>query len=432
MMKKGKRKLLTLLLCGTLAAGTSMGAFLLFGGATPDSQLVSIGLQHLADGAYLAVSSADAERIALSAEGLDTALGGGAVSAITVTELPPVTEGELKLGQTAVTLGQRIARENLSQLSFYPANGVQKSSFCFVPATLSGDAGYSLRCHLSLTQSINCCPVGKRAVTAVSTYASLPLSGVLSATDPEGDALCYEVVTYPQNGTVSLNAADGSFSYTPNEGFCGEDSFTWRAQDANGGFSEAETVRITVREMTAAQLFTDVEDANTQAAALRVAEAELMGGEAMGGKHYFHPKRALTRAAFVAILLEAAEVKYPEADSTGFADDDLIPQGLKGAIKYAKEQNWLGNGMSFRPNDPITRSEAAQIAAAVLGLSAPDYRETVTDFDQIPVYAADALYALYEGGYIATSADGRINPLGELTRADAAKFFALILNGRES
>ena len=431
MLKKSKRKLVVMLLCSALAVGLSACAFLLFGSATPASPLVSAGLQHFADSAYLAVSS-PTQSVPLSAAQLDAALGGGAVSAITVTELPPVTEGVLRLGQTAVTLGQRIGRENLSYLSFYPANGVRKSSFCFVPSTLSGDAGYSLRCYLSQTESVNCCPVGKRATTAVSTYATLTLNGTLSATDPEGGALYYEVVSYPTGGTLQLSGTDGSFSYTPTEGFCGEDSFTWRVQDEQGGFSTVETVRITVREMTAAQLFTDVEDTNVQAAALRVSEAALLGGEAVGGKHYFHPKRALTRGAFVAILLEAAEVQYPEADDTGYEDDDRIPHGLKGAIKYAKEQNWLGNGASFRPDDPITRAEAAQIAAAVLGLSAPGYHETVTDFALIPVYAADALYALYEGGYIATSADGSINPLGDLTRGDAAVFFALILDNKEN
>ena len=161
-------------------------------------------------------------------------------------------------------------------------------------------------------------------------------------------------------------------------------------------------------------------------------ETGLMGGEATGGKHYFHPDRALTRAAFVAILMDAADVDFPEATDTGFADDAEIPKGMKGAIKYAKEQGWLGSNERFRPHEPITRAEAAQIAAAVLQLSAPGYHETVEDFESIPVQAADALYAIYEGGYITTLADGSIAPLGELTRGDAARFFAKILDGKSA
>ena len=132
----------------------------------------------------------------------------------------------------------------------------------------------------------------------------------------------------------------------------------------------------------------------------------------------------------MAILLEAAEVKAPEATDTGYTDDADIPMGMKGAIRYAREQGWLGEDTTFRPNDPITRAEAAQIAAKVLALSAPGYHETVEDFDAIPVGVADALYAIYEGGYISTMTDGTLAPLGELTRGDAAKFFARILDGK--
>ncbi len=53
--------------------------------------------------------------------------------------------------------------------------------------------------------------------------------------DPEGSAI--NVATIPvsdvQNGSLSL-AADGSFTYTPDNGFFGTDSFTYRITDASG------------------------------------------------------------------------------------------------------------------------------------------------------------------------------------------------------
>ena len=42
------------------------------------------------------------------------------------------------------------------------------------------------------------------------------------------------------------------------------------------------------------------------------------------------------------------------------------------------------------------------------------------------------MYAIYEGGYITTMADGTLAPAGALTRGDAAKFFARILDGKAS
>ncbi|MBQ9099255.1 MAG: S-layer homology domain-containing protein [Clostridia bacterium] len=428
-MRKMKRKTVTAILCGVMAAGVATGAYMAFGDRGAASSTVSAGLQQLADQAYLASAAVVGESITFTPEWFDTTLCGGTVKAITVTALPPVTEGQLLLGSSGVTLGQIIPREMLSYLTFSPAEGMSESSFDFVPTTLSGNSGYSLTCHLSQTQALNCCPTGSKTLTAVSTHSSLTYSGTLHAKDPEGEQLCFEILSYPESGVLTLNAATGDFSYLPSQGFQGTDRFTWRAQDPRGGFSETATVEIAVYERPTDYVFTDIGSDNLQSAALRVTGKRLMSGEVMGGKHYFHPDRTLTRAAFVTILLEAAEIKAPEAQETGFADDTDIPAPMKGAIRYAKEQGWL-EGDTFRPNDPITRAEAAQIAAKILKLSAPGYHETVEDFSAIPVDVADAVYAIYEGGYITTLADGTLAPMGELTRGDAAKFFAKILDGK--
>ncbi len=61
-----------------------------------------------------------------------------------------------------------------------------------------------------------------------------PLAGALSATLESG----------PLNGTLSL-AADGSFTYTPNQGFTGDDSFTYRAVNSATSSAPA-TVTISV------------------------------------------------------------------------------------------------------------------------------------------------------------------------------------------
>ncbi|RVT39914.1 Ig-like domain-containing protein, partial [Sphingobium algorifonticola] len=48
--------------------------------------------------------------------------------------------------------------------------------------------------------------------------------------DPDGDPLTALLVAAPVNGTLSLNP-NGSFTYTPNVGYIGADSFTYRASD---------------------------------------------------------------------------------------------------------------------------------------------------------------------------------------------------------
>lgn len=62
---------------------------------------------------------------------------------------------------------------------------------------------------------------------------AVPAPGVLgNDTDVEGDSLSASVASGPSNGTLTLHA-DGSFAYTPNPGFSGADSFTYRANDSN-------------------------------------------------------------------------------------------------------------------------------------------------------------------------------------------------------
>lgn len=424
-----KRSVGILVACAFLV-GAAFFVYEVFVDRPPESITVSTGIQQLADEAYVAASAVSGQPVTFTADWFDTTLGGVEVKSVTVTALPAVTEGVLKLGHAEVAVGQSVPRETLSYLSFTPNDGVKKSAFCFVPVLEDGAVGYALTCRLSITDTVNCCPTGTKTATAVSTHESLALAGVLAATDPEGDALHFEICDYPENGTVLLNGQTGSFVYTPNADYHGEDTFTWRVQDENGAFAPEARVSITVRELSTGYTFTDMEEDINHTHALRVSEKGLLGGEEVGGKHYFNPKKALTRAAFVTILLKAAEIEAPEAKATGYVDDADIPAPMKGAIKYAREQGWLGDGESFRPSDPITRAEAAEIAAKVLSLGAPGYHETVADFDTIPVDAADAVYAIYEGGYISTLADGRLAPMGELTRGDAAKFFAKILDGK--
>ncbi|HZT80608.1 MAG TPA: Ig-like domain-containing protein [Gemmataceae bacterium] len=66
--------------------------------------------------------------------------------------------------------------------------------------------------------------------------------------DPDGDPLTASLVNGPANGTLSFNA-DGSFNYTPNAGFIGNDTFTYRPTDGvtPGGDT---TATITVRGNT--------------------------------------------------------------------------------------------------------------------------------------------------------------------------------------
>ncbi|HKB01684.1 MAG TPA: Ig-like domain-containing protein, partial [Gemmataceae bacterium] len=81
--------------------------------------------------------------------------------------------------------------------------------------------------------------------TAKGRTLTVLARGVLANdTDPEKDVLRAVAVTQPANGTLKLNP-NGSFTYTPNAGSVGVDTFTYRANDKALDSAPA-TVSITV------------------------------------------------------------------------------------------------------------------------------------------------------------------------------------------
>jgi VCBS repeat-containing protein len=86
-------------------------------------------------------------------------------------------------------------------------------------------------------------PVGGTTVITTGPIAGNLLTGVV---DPEGDPLHVEptAVVAPTHGTVVVNA-DGSYVYTPQAGYAGNDSFSYRVADS-GGLSVQVDVNVIV------------------------------------------------------------------------------------------------------------------------------------------------------------------------------------------
>ena len=78
-------------------------------------------------------------------------------------------------------------------------------------------------------------PAGSPIVTVVDNGGTLSIT--LSASDPDGDPLSFQVTGAPSNGTLSGSAPN--LTYTPNPGFSGPDSLTFTVGD--GTFTSAPT-----------------------------------------------------------------------------------------------------------------------------------------------------------------------------------------------
>ncbi|MHC4540764.1 MAG: Ig-like domain-containing protein, partial [Planctomycetota bacterium] len=88
--------------------------------------------------------------------------------------------------------------------------------------------------------------LGDDAVT-IDFDTSVVIDVLANDSDPENDLFTIEGFTYEGAGTLVLNE-DGTFTYTPEEGFSGQESFTYSATDGEIGAEPVQTtVTITVR-----------------------------------------------------------------------------------------------------------------------------------------------------------------------------------------
>ena len=79
--------------------------------------------------------------------------------------------------------------------------------------------------------------------TEEDTTLNVSAPGVLSNdTDADSDPLTAVLDMPPTNGSLQLNS-DGSFDYTPNTGFTGNDTFTYHAND---GMYDGNTATVTI------------------------------------------------------------------------------------------------------------------------------------------------------------------------------------------
>jgi len=76
--------------------------------------------------------------------------------------------------------------------------------------------------------------------------------------DYDGDSVTFVLVDNVTNGTLTFDTATGEFKYKQNEGYIGDDSFTYQITDGLGTSAQTATVEIDVVGMTADATGTEV------------------------------------------------------------------------------------------------------------------------------------------------------------------------------
>jgi VCBS repeat-containing protein len=185
--------------------------------------------------------------------GADQSINEGAAANLPGSGSDP--DGTIASYAWAQTAGPTVALSgaNAATASF-TAPQVTASTVLTFRLTVTDNAGATASDTVNVT--VNDVPVANQPplVTSacVGTPAGTPIgNGVLAATDPEGQALTFELVSNGTKGSATV-FPDGHFAYTPNtnlpngDGLArGMDKFTFRATDP-GGSSATATVTILI------------------------------------------------------------------------------------------------------------------------------------------------------------------------------------------
>lgn len=154
---------------------------------------------------------------------------------------PPTSDGDGDPFLCAVVTGPAKGTVTTSGCRFtYTANRNTGGPDSFT-YTVTDDHGGVSATYTVLLNIRNRAPVA--VDQSVGTAADTPVAVTLTGSDPDGDSLTF--TTGPaSNGTVTGTGA--TVTYTPNRGFTGVDTFTFRAVDGAGAVSPAATVRVFV------------------------------------------------------------------------------------------------------------------------------------------------------------------------------------------
>jgi hypothetical protein len=240
--------------------------------------------------------------------------------------------------------------------------------------------------------------------------------GVLgNDTDAGGDPLTATNASEPANGEVTLDT-DGSFTYTPDAGFFGKDSFTYTANDGEGDSAPA-TVTITVTEAEApaateiawwAPSFTYGERG---VVSVRVAPSTATGEVELSKGSRTLAVRTLTEAGKARILLPAKSLRPGRHRLTARYTGDASHAASSTTVRVLVSK--VVPSMRVRAPEQVQRGKRATIRVVM----SADNRVPVTGFVKVATNAGRAIFRKLQNGKVAVQlpkADGRAARTGRL------------------
>ena len=152
-------------------------------------------------------------------------------------------------------------------------------------------------------------------------------------------------------------------------------------------------------------------------------------GMIQGNNGKFDPNGDLTRGQMATMLTRL--LKLAAAESAGFSDITDETWCADAVNRCAAAGIMLGNNGKAMPNAPITRQEAMVMLARALGVAPITDTKALTKFadaDKVGTFAQGYLAALVEAGIVKGTAEGKLDPLSNITRAETVAILNRVLN----
>ena len=407
--------------------------------STSDVSIISPGLAVISSKYSMAKSSLSGGDIEICQDDFQRSLNLSKISGITVSAVPDSVDGTLMLGSICVINGQHISGANLDLLKFVPATtDVKVSKFTFVT-----DYGCPVDFNLYFLTKVNYCPTTENAIFTsldVETYKNTEYFGKLYANDTENDNLRFEIIEYPNHGTLEItNMQNGSYVYTPLEDDIGIENFTYVVCDTYGNYSASCEVSITVKKARTSIIYADLDYNPAENCATELTERNIMSGTQVGNIYYFYPQHSISRAEFLTMAMNCANIETTQNDTTCiFTDIDSVSDNMKNYIKTAYEVGVLdglyikGEECAFEPDGNISRAEAAVIVNNILILkdkTANQISINTSDVQNktVPVWAEDAMYTLASLDILQISGNEIPTGSSNLTRAECAQMLMQLI-----
>lgn len=352
-------------------------------------------------------------------------LGLSKIGSVTFTSVPPSEEGYLYIANTVIENGMKVSEDMLDMLRFRAASGeIDSSSFSY---TTNEKYGSNEHCfNIVFLDGINAAPVAATPDNAPSleTYKNVPLFSRLSGSDPEGDEVIFKIIQAPKKGSIEIiSETYGDFKYTPKKNYTGKDTFSYVVCDKYGNYSTVEKVTVRTVKNKSKTVFSDVSDTRYEYPAIAVSAKGLMQGTKIGDLNYFDYNGKVTRAEMLSYIMEAADIKLTKSSTDKFADVNAVPDKFMAYVATAADLgiingSYEGTKLVFRPNDIVTKAEAATMAKAVIKAES-EAVQTFADSALCPDWCESAIKTAAAYGLIVIE-NGNISPSAQMTRGDAA------------